>query len=129
VGPIGCRRSSELARRCAKLHRDHKGILVGNGYRLTAPDAAERQKQFSEHAIRGAMKNDFCLVPTTELFKAVCAALESPEDEGLKIEIRESILSAVGIWTFAREITTSAESRPASALAANKRWKSVRWWG
>lgn len=83
--------------------RDHKGILVGNGFRLTAPHATERQSQFSDHALRGAKKNGFCLLPTTELFKAMCAVLETPEDEGLKIQIRESIMNGVGVWVFARE--------------------------
>jgi len=35
------------------LDRDHKGILVGNGYRLTELNAPERQKQFSDHALKG----------------------------------------------------------------------------
>ncbi len=39
--------------------RDHKGILIGNGYRVAAPDAAERQSQFSDHALRGAKKKGF----------------------------------------------------------------------
>jgi hypothetical protein len=83
--------------------RDHKGVLIGNGFRLTAPDAPERQNQFSDHALRGASRNGFCLLPATELFKAVCAVLEAPEDEGQKIKIRDSILSSVSVWTFARE--------------------------
>jgi len=83
--------------------RDHKGILIGNGYRLTALDAPERQKQFSGHALNGAKRNGFCLLPTTELFKTVCAVLEQPDDEGLKLRIRNSILSTVAVWSFARE--------------------------
>ena len=43
--------------------RDHKGILIGNGFRLLALEAPERQNQFSDHAQRGAARNDFCLVP------------------------------------------------------------------
>lgn len=82
---------------------DHKGILIGNGNRLKALDSPERKNQFSDHTLRGAQKNNFCLLPTTELFKAVCAVLETPEDDGLKIRIRDSILSTVGVWTFARE--------------------------
>jgi hypothetical protein len=82
--------------------RSHKGILVGNGYRTKELDAAERQNQFTEHALRGAVQNGFCLLPTTELFKAVCAVLEASakEKEGLKSKIRESILSKAGVWTF-----------------------------
>jgi len=98
--------------------RDHKGILIGNGNRLSALDAPERQNQFTEHALRGAKKNGFCLLPTTELFKAVCAVLEAADDEGLKIRIRDSILSTEGVWTFARETATSPKSGEASAAAS-----------
>ena len=87
--------------------RDHKGILIGNGYRLKPLDAPERQRQFSDHALRGAAKNGYCLLPTTELFKAVCAVLEAPNDEALKISIRKSILATVGVWTFIREARES----------------------
>jgi hypothetical protein len=83
--------------------RDHKGILIGNGFRLLAPNAPERQTQFSEHAQRGAARNHFCLLPTTELFKAVCAVLESPEDQALKASIRDSLLTTTGPWAFVRQ--------------------------
>jgi len=96
--------------------RDHRGLLIGNGYRLTAPEAPERQSQFSTHALNGARKNGYCLLPTTELFKAVCAVLEAPEDEGQRIAIRHSILSSVGVWGFARPSGTSAKAT--SAVAA-----------
>jgi hypothetical protein len=90
--------------------RDHKGILIGNGFRLAPPEATERQNQFSNHALLGAQKNQFCLLPTSELFKAVCAVLERPGDEGQKIQIRDSILATVGVWKFAREApSTSSE--------------------
>lgn len=82
--------------------REHKGILVGNGFRLQAPDAGERQQQFTDHALRGAARNGFCLMPTTEIFKAVCAVLEATNAEGLKIEIRDSIFKTVGVWKFQR---------------------------
>ncbi len=35
------------------LLRNRKGILIGNGFRLIATDAPERQRQFSEHAVAG----------------------------------------------------------------------------
>lgn len=90
--------------------RDHKGILIGNGYRVLPPDAPERQNQFSDHARRGAVRNQFCLLPTTELFKAVCAVLESPQDEVLKSSIRESLFSTTGAWSFARENNRAEEA-------------------
>jgi hypothetical protein len=95
--------------------RDHKGILIGNGYRLTAPGAQERRSQFSNHAQNGAKRNGFCLLPASELFKAVCAVLEAHYDEGLKIQIRSSILATVGVWSFAREEAEPARAAEVSA--------------
>jgi len=83
--------------------RHHKGILIGNGSRLTPPEAPERVQQFSDHARRAAARFQFCLLPTTELFKAVSAVLESPQDEVLRAQIRRSLLNTVGTWSFARE--------------------------
>jgi hypothetical protein len=80
--------------------RNHKGLLIGNGFRETDLNAAERQAQFSEHALRGAARNQFCLVPTSGLFKAVCACLRAPDDENLRIRIRDSFFETVGVWTF-----------------------------
>jgi hypothetical protein len=94
--------------------REHKGILIGNGFRLTPLDAPEREKQFSDHALRGANKNGFCMLSTSELFKATCAVLEAPADEGLKIRIRDSIFSTVGLWKFAREIGAPPQSSEAA---------------
>jgi hypothetical protein len=94
--------------------RDHKGILVGNGYREMAPDAAERQSQFTEKALLGARKFGFCLLPTTELFKAACAVLKSADKEGLKTRIRESILLKVGVWAFACDLAVPSDSAGAA---------------
>jgi hypothetical protein len=82
--------------------KNHKGILVGNGYRVQPLDSPERQRQFSEHVQRGAARQEFCLLPTTELFNATCAVLEAPGDEELKQKIRDSIMSTIGDWKFAR---------------------------
>jgi hypothetical protein len=92
--------------------RDHKGLLIGNGFRLTPPEASERQQQFSDHARRAAARFQFCLLPTTELFKAVCAVLESPQDEAMKMQIRESLLGTVGTWSFAREQAPQNQDSP-----------------
>ncbi len=86
----------------AQEGRNHKGILVGNAFRLLPLDSPERQDQFTAHVLRGAQRNQFCLVPSTELFKVVCAVLENPTDEHLKKTIRDSLLSVVGPWAFAR---------------------------
>jgi hypothetical protein len=88
----------------ALLNRRHKGILIGNGYRMKPPDSEERQAQFTNHALVRASMYGTCLLPTTELFKAVCAVLKSPDNEGLKIEVRNSILNTVGPWTFSGQV-------------------------
>jgi hypothetical protein len=80
--------------------RSHKGILVGNGFRNHPPD--ERGGQFSEPVIRAAHRMSFCLIPTSELFKAVCAILEKPDDDLIRVEIRASIFNTVGAWGFSR---------------------------
>jgi hypothetical protein len=94
--------------------RDHKGILIGNGFRLMPPSAPERSQQFSDHSRRAAARFQFCLLPTTELFNAVCAVLESPRDETLKATIRDSLLSTTGPWAFVRQIETKAEATEAT---------------
>jgi hypothetical protein len=88
----------------ALLDRSHKGLLIGNGYRLKRPDSEERQAQFSTHALKRASLYATCLLPTTELFKAVCAVLEAPENDELKTDIRTSILETTGVWTFSGQV-------------------------
>jgi hypothetical protein len=86
--------------------RSRKGILVGNGYRLKRLDETERGEQFTQMAVTRAARYGYCLLPTTELFGAVCAVLKSPEDEGLKKHIWKSIFSTVGPWKFITPKTT-----------------------
>jgi hypothetical protein len=86
--------------------QDRKGILIGNGFRLKPQDENERRAQFSDHALRGASRFGTCLLPTTELFKAVCAVLEKPENHGLQVAIRRSILEAEGVWIFGERIVS-----------------------
>lgn len=80
--------------------RNRKGILIGNGYRLKGLDEPERQEQFTEMAVKRARGFEYCLLPTSDLFAAVCAVLERPGDEVLKKHLRHSILSTVGVWRF-----------------------------
>jgi hypothetical protein len=76
---------------------------------LTPIDASERQNQFSGHALNGARRNGFCLLATSELFKAVCSVLENPNDELKRNEIRNSILSKIGTWHFESEVASLAQ--------------------
>lgn len=80
----------------------YKGLLIVNGYRLTYP--RERQEQVTDFALRGCEDQGFCVLPTTDLFKAVCTVLARPEDADLKRAIRVSILSKVGLYEFEQAI-------------------------
>ena len=84
--------------------RNRKGVLIGNGYRLKRLDEPERSEQFTEMAVRRAGRYEYCLLPTAELFAAVCATLKAPEDGALKKRVRDSIVSTVGVWKFTADV-------------------------
>jgi hypothetical protein len=74
-----------------------KGVLFGNGYRLTPPQ--EREVQFTEKCIAAAQSSSTALVPTTSLFAAV-QYLSEQLDVGYAKMCREAILSGVGQVTL-----------------------------
>jgi len=88
-----------------KDNPDCRGVLIGNGYRSTPPE--ERPLQFTEHVIKNSEKHDCALVPTTELFRAVCAVLANPAPELIQ-EIQQSIFEARGVWAFTVKSAASA---------------------
>ncbi len=90
--------------------RNRKGILLGNGYRLKGLNEPERGEQFTEMAVRRAGRYDYCLLPTMELFAAVCATLKAPEDGALKKRVRDSILSTVGVWKFTVDLESAGHA-------------------
>jgi len=94
--------------------RQRKGVLIGNGYRLKELGAPERKGQFTEKAVKRARGFEYCLLPTSELFKAVCAVLRHPADEALKKRIRQSILSTVEVWKFREDVGASESAAAAS---------------
>jgi hypothetical protein len=75
----------------------------------------ERGDQFTQMAVTRAARYGYCLLPTTELFAAVCAVLKSPEDKGLKKHIRDSILWRVGPW----KLTTPTQMKGTVGAGAN----------
>lgn len=98
--------------------RRRKGILVGNGYRSKGLDEPERREQFAEMAVKRARGFEYCLLPTSDLFAAVCAVLQRSGDEALKRHLRGSILSTVGVWKFgglseAVQVEKEGEEKPA----------------
>lgn len=71
--------------------KDIKGLLIGNG--LIDKEPEKRGEQFTEHAIKGCKRQNFCRITTFELFKAVERILQNPEDKNLKNSIKEKIIN------------------------------------
>ena len=91
--------------------RKRKGILVGNGYRLKDLNEPERREQFTERVLKEANGFGYCLLPTSELFAAVCDVLKFPGVEALRKELRDSILSKVGVWRFEEACLEAAQKK------------------
>jgi hypothetical protein len=91
-----------------------KGVLFGNGFRLTVP--AERETQFTEKCISAAQSSSTALVPTTELFKAV-QYLAEQSDKDYSAQCRQAILVGVGVVSLPEPptqmlVTPKLESEP-----------------
>jgi hypothetical protein len=71
-----------------------KGVLFGNGYRLTEP--SKRDVQFTEKCIVAAQSSSTALVTTTDLFKAVQYLSGNADVEYAK-RCRKAILNAAGL--------------------------------
>jgi len=69
------------------------GILFGNGYRLTPPEA--RQTQFTEKCLINAKRLNVILIQTMDLFEVV-KYLKSKNDDSFKIKCREAIINSKG---------------------------------
>lgn len=74
-----------------------KGVLFGNGFRLSLP--AERSTQFTDKCIAAAQSSSTALVATTELFGAV-RYLADHTDEAFAASCRQAILNGVGVVTL-----------------------------
>ena len=75
-----------------------KGILVGNGFRLKDPQ--ERTEQFTQKAIDSATGNHFCLLATDTLFQLVRKVLNDPDNDDLKRQIRQKLLTTDGVFSL-----------------------------
>lgn len=71
-----------------------KGILFGNGYRLTEPD--KRENGFTKKCLTNAKRLGTALVRTTDLYRVVLHILDNSEDSKFKEECREAIESTEG---------------------------------
>jgi hypothetical protein len=71
-----------------------KGVLFGNGYRLSPP--GDRDTQFTAKCITAAQSSSTALIATTDLYTVV-QYLAEHSDEGYAKLCREAILAGVGI--------------------------------
>jgi hypothetical protein len=74
-----------------------KGVLFGNGYRLSPP--SERKTQFTDKCVSASKTSGTTLVATTELFTAV-QYLANHEDVSYAKKCRETMLSGIGVTTL-----------------------------
>lgn len=73
-----------------------KGILIGNGFRLSAPK--DREQQFTKEVIGAAKNTGFCLLTTQIMFDLVCKVLADPDNDDLKRQIRQQLLATDGVF-------------------------------
>lgn len=74
-----------------------KGVLFGNGYRMTEP--SDRGDAFTEKCHLAAKANGTLLVPTCELFKVVKSLLNEPSED-YAAKCRQSFFDGVGLVEF-----------------------------
>ncbi len=74
-----------------------KGVLFGNGYRLTHPE--KRDIQFTEKCVSAATSSSTALVATSELFRAI-QYLSAQPDENYALACRNIMLSGIGVITM-----------------------------
>ncbi len=77
-----------------EVSKPAKGVLFGNGYRLTRPQ--DREPQFTDKCISAAMTSSTALVSTSELFRVTQYLAEQPDD-AFASACREVMLTGVGL--------------------------------
>lgn len=71
-----------------------KGLLFGNGYRLTSPE--QRGDQFADKCLTNARRLGTALIKTSDLYRIVVHLLDHPEDEIFKEKCRKAIEATNG---------------------------------
>lgn len=71
-----------------------KGILFGNGFRLSPPK--DRAEQFTQKSLTNAKRLGSALIRTGDLYKVAVHILDNPDDDTYKDKCREAIESTVG---------------------------------
>lgn len=76
------------------IDKPAKGVLFGNGYRLSPP--AERQVQFTDKCISAAESTSTALISTVELFQAIQYLAKGADGE-YSSQCRSALLEGTGI--------------------------------
>lgn len=71
-----------------------KGVLFGNGHRLTAPD--DRPDQFTKKCLKNAQLHGTALIRTADLYPIAIYLLDHPRDEKYKAACRAAIEDTEG---------------------------------
>ncbi|HEX8583258.1 MAG TPA: hypothetical protein VF680_02460 [Allosphingosinicella sp.] len=71
-----------------------KGVLFGNGFRLTTP--SDRPEQFTHKSLTNAKRLGSALIRTADLYPVVAHLLDHPDDEGFKLACRLAIEETAG---------------------------------
>ena len=71
-----------------------KGVLFGNGFRLTRP--SDRAAQFTDKCLKNSARLGTALVRTSDLHRAVVYALDNPDDEAFLGACRAAIENTSG---------------------------------
>lgn len=90
-----------------EVHHPAKGILFGNGYRLTKP--GERETQFTDKCITSATSMSYGLVSTDRLY-AVAQYLSGTADDEFARRCRVAMIEMSGIVRFPDVPVTSSKS-------------------
>ncbi|MGL4636308.1 MAG: hypothetical protein ACRCWF_10025 [Beijerinckiaceae bacterium] len=77
-----------------EVEQPAKGILFGNGYRLSTP--AVRAEQFTQKSLTNAKRLGSALIRTADLYKIAVYLLDNPEDDAFRANCRTAIEDKVG---------------------------------
>ncbi len=71
-----------------------KGVLFGNGFRLSAP--AARAEQFTQKSLTNASRLGSALIRTADLYAVAVHLLDHPEDDAFRATCRAALEGTVG---------------------------------
>lgn len=77
-----------------EINEPAKGLLFGNGFRLSAP--VSRQEQFTQKSLKNANRLGSALVRTADLYSVAVHLLNHPDDDAFRAACRAAIEQTAG---------------------------------